>query len=93
MQRRKESQADYKLVCKAFGTDPAPMMEVPKAALTRTCPVHLLAFDQSGKVSSTNISSLDPFDDDERVAEWGGLTQYSSAFADAVSSAVNAADS
>jgi hypothetical protein len=44
-------------------------------------------------VSSTNISSLDPFDDDERVAEWGGLTQYSSAFADAVSSAVNAADS
>jgi hypothetical protein len=55
--------------------------------------VHLLAFDQSGKVSSTNISSLDPFDDDERVAEWGGLTQYSSAFAEAVSSAVNAADS
>jgi len=93
MQRLKESQADYRLVCKAFGTDPGPMMEVAKAALTKTYKVHLLAFDQSGKVSSTNISSLDPFDDDERVAEWGGLTQYSSAFADAVSSAVNAADS
>jgi len=93
MQRLKESQADYRLVCKAFGTDPGPMMEVAKAALTKTYQVHLLAFDQSGKVSSTNISSLDPFDDDERVAEWGGLTQYSSAFAEAVSSAVNASDS
>jgi predicted ATPase len=93
MQRLKEAQADYRVVCKAFGTDPGPMMEVAKAALTKTYQVHLLAFDQSGKVSSTNISSLDPFDDDEHVAEWGGLTQYSSAFADAVSSAVNAADS
>lgn len=93
MQRLKEVQADYRLVCKAFGADPGPMMEVAKAALTKTYRVHLLAFDESGKVSSTNISSLDPFDDDERVAEWGGLTQYSSAFAEAVSSAVNASDS
>jgi hypothetical protein len=93
MQRLKEAQADYKLVCKAFGADPGPMKEVAKAALTKTYRVHVLSFAESGKVSSTNISSLDPFDDDERVAEWGGLTQYSSAFADAVSSAVNAADS
>jgi hypothetical protein len=93
MQRLKEVQADYRLVCKAFGADPGPMMEVAKAALSKTYRVHLLAFDESGKVSSTNISSLDPFDDDERVAEWGGLTQYSSAFAEAVSSAVNASDS
>jgi energy-coupling factor transporter ATP-binding protein EcfA2 len=93
MQRLKEVQAYYRLVCKAFGADPGPMMEVAKAALSKTYRVHLLAFDESGKVSSTNISSLDPFDDDERVAEWGGLTQYSSAFAEAVSSAVNASDS
>lgn len=93
MQRLKEAQADYKLVCKAFGADPAPMKDVAQAALTKTYRVHLLAFDESDKVSSTNISSLDPFDDDERVAEWGGLTQYSSAFAEAVSSAVNASDS
>jgi len=93
MQRLKEAQADYRLVCKPFDADPGPMKEVAKAALTKTYRVHLLTFDESSKVSSTNISSLDPFDDDERVAEWGGLTQYSSAFADAVSSAVNAADS
>jgi hypothetical protein len=68
------------------------MKKVAKAALTKTYRVHVLSFAESGKVSSTNISSLDPFDDDERVAEWGGLTQYSSAFAEAVSNAVNAAE-
>lgn len=93
MQRLKEAQADYKLVCKAFGADPGPMKDVAQAALTKTYRVHLLSFTESGKVSSSDISSLDPFDDDEHVAEWGGLTQYSSAFADAVSSAVNASDS
>jgi hypothetical protein len=93
MQRLKEAHADYKLICKAFAADPGPMKEVAKAALTKTYRVHLLSFTESGKVTSSDISSLDPFDDDEHVAEWGGLTQYSSAFADAVSSAVNASDS
>jgi hypothetical protein len=93
MQRLKEAHADDKLVCKAFGADHISMKEVAKAALAKSAYVHLLDFNESGKVSSTDISSLDPFDDDERVAEWGGLTQYSSAFAEVVSSAVNAFES
>ncbi|AHK78166.1 hypothetical protein M911_02070 [Ectothiorhodospira haloalkaliphila] len=33
---------------------------------------------EGGGVSTRDISSLDPLDDDERVADWGGLTLFSS---------------
>lgn len=38
----------------------------------------------SGKVTSTNISSLDAGSDDSAVSEWGGLSQFSSKVADIV---------
>jgi hypothetical protein len=93
LQRLKEYHADPSLVCKGFGVDPAQLFQVAEAALSKSYRVHLLDFDSDGSVSSTDISSLDPFDEDDRIAEWGGLTQYSSAFAEAVSIAVNAVES
>lgn len=93
LQRLKELHADPALVCKGFGVDPAQLNQVAEAALSKTYHVHLLDFAADGSVSSADISSLDPFDEDERIAEWGGLTQYSSAFAEAVSNAVNAVES
>jgi len=46
-------------------------------------------FDIQGKVISKDISTLDPFSEDESVAGWGGLTEFSSRFGNAVRKAVN----
>lgn len=50
---------------------------------------HHLAFGNDGRVRSADISDLDPGSEDERVAGWGGLTEFSSRFGDAVRKAVN----
>jgi hypothetical protein len=44
------------------------------------------------KVTSVDISELDPSSSDDRIAGWGGLTEYSSRFGDAVRNAVNESD-
>ncbi|MBI4817863.1 MAG: hypothetical protein HY791_16505 [Deltaproteobacteria bacterium] len=62
---------------------------VAEAALTKDYRAHLLAFESDGKVRSTDISVLDPSSEDDRVAGWGGLTEFSSRFGDAVRAAVN----
>jgi len=75
------------------GTAPSQQLQkVAKAALEKTYRVHFLAFDDDGKVQSTDISDLDPEDDDERVSGWGGHTEFSSRFGDAVRDAVNESD-
>lgn len=82
--------ARWKLVCEAFNVQSAQQMKtVAEEALKKTYRAHLLDFDQDGKVTSVNISDLDPMSDDERVAGWGGLTEYSSRFGDAVRKAAN----
>jgi hypothetical protein len=90
LRRLKESQARWQLVCKGFdiGTS-QQMQQVAKAALEKDCRVYLMAFGKDGKVRSTDISALDPGSDDEQIAEWGGLTEFSSRFGDAVRTAVN----
>jgi hypothetical protein len=65
------------------------MQSVAQAALAKEYRVHLLAFGKDGKVHSTEISDLDPGSEDDRVAEWGGLTEFSSRYGDAVRAAVN----
>lgn len=89
MRLLKEHHARWQLVCEAFTVSPAPMRAVAKAALTKDYRAFLLDFGPDGKVTSTDISTLDPGSDDERVAGWGGLTGYSSHFADVVRTAVN----
>ena len=65
------------------------MHAVAEAALEKDYRAFLLQFGSDGSVNSVDISDLDPSSDDERVAGWGGLTSYSSRFADAVRDAVN----
>ena len=85
-----ENEAGWKRVCEAFGvTASKQMQKVMEAALNKSYQTHLLAYEDDGKVHSTDISSLDPGSDDERVAGWGGLTGFSSRFGDAVRRAVN----
>ncbi len=91
LRRLKECRADWRLVCGAFGVgQSASMRRVAEAALTKDYRVHLLAFASGGKVTSTEISGLDPDASDSKEAEWGGLTGYSSKFGAAVRAAVNA---
>jgi len=44
---------------------------------------------ETGKVTSRDISNLDPGSSDDAEAEWGGLTAFSSRFGDAVRAAIN----
>jgi hypothetical protein len=82
--------ARWQLLCEAFDVAKSPQVQkVAMAALKKDYRVYLLAFKEDGRVQSTDISELDPSADDERMAGWGGLTEFSSRFGDAVRTAVN----
>jgi energy-coupling factor transporter ATP-binding protein EcfA2 len=90
MRQLKDHQARWQLVCEAFDVETSPPMhKVAAEALRKEYRAHLLQFGDNGKVSSKDISALDPSSADEHVAGWGGLTEYSSRFGDAVRKAVN----
>ncbi len=94
MRRLQEHHARWQLVCEAFDvTKSQQIQKVAEAALEKDYRAHLLDFGANGKVTSTEISELDPSSEDERIAGWGGLTEYSSRFGDAVRKAVNESES
>ena len=94
MRQLQAQQARWQLVCEAFGVQhPQQMKAVAKSALDKDYRAHLLQFDRRGRVTSMEISELDPSSEDERIAGWGGLTEYSSRFGEAVRKAVNEAGS
>jgi ABC-type multidrug transport system fused ATPase/permease subunit len=92
MRQLKEYNASWELVCEAFNIKPqqkSQMRKVAESALGKDYRVYLMDFDKRGKVVSKDISTLDPFSEDESVAGWGGLTEFSSRFGDSVRKAVN----
>lgn len=89
MRNLQDHDARWQLVCEAFDVDARAMQQVAKAALEKDYRAYLLRFDSDGAVTSTDISTLDPGDEDEGVAGWGGLTEYSSRFGDVVRRSVN----
>lgn len=92
MNQLKSHQASWQVVCDAFSVQPSQQMQpVAESALTKEYRAYLLEFGDEGKVRSKDISTLDPSSEDERIAGWGGLTEYSSRFGDAVRTAVNEA--
>lgn len=90
LRRLREHAARWQLVCRAFDLEPSQQLKkVAESALERTYCVYHLAFDEDGRVRAQDISELDPMSEDERMAGWGGLTEFSSRFGDAVRDAVN----
>lgn len=90
LRRLQESGARWQSVCEAFDVPSSQVMSgVARAALDKEYRAHLLAFEADGKVRSTDISELDPMSEDERIAGWGGLTEFSSRFGEVVRRAVN----
>lgn len=89
MRQLRTQSAQWKSVCEAFDVKQQPMRAVAETALAKDYRAFLMQFRDDGKVTSVDISTLDPSSDDPRVAGWGGLTSYSARFADAVRDAVN----
>ncbi|MFH1690416.1 MAG: hypothetical protein ABIE42_09295 [Candidatus Eisenbacteria bacterium] len=89
LRRLQEHKARWQLLCQAFNVPTAGMKLVADAALEKEYRVNALAFEDDGKVVSKDISTLDPSDEDSRISGWGGLTEHSSRFGDAVRTAVN----
>ncbi|WGG48478.1 AAA family ATPase [Rugamonas sp. DEMB1] len=90
MRQLKKYNARPELVCNAFDvTASIAMKNVAKEAITKDYRAYLMEFDGKRKVNSVDISELDPSSDDERISGWGGLTEFSSRFGDAVRNAVN----
>ncbi|WP_197083122.1 AAA family ATPase [Chromobacterium sp. LK11] len=93
MRQLRENNARWQLVCEAFGLASSPAMHrVAEEAIEKEYRAHLLQFNDEGKVVSEDISELDPSSDKESVSGWGGLTEFSSRFGDAVRKAVNEAE-
>jgi hypothetical protein len=90
LRRLQEMEARWQLVCDGFGVaNKASLQKVARAALKKELRTHLLSFGDDGKVSSKDISDLDPGSEDDDVSGWGGLTGFTSRFGDAVRRAVN----
>jgi AAA domain, putative AbiEii toxin, Type IV TA system/AAA ATPase domain len=91
LERMKSHSAKASQVCKAFGAPATQsLMKVTTDALLKTYRVHVLAFDDAGKkVQSRDISGLDPSSENEDEANWGGLTEFSSNYGDALRDVVN----
>jgi hypothetical protein len=91
LRRLKESRARWQLVCEGFGVENrGSMKKVAEEALRKDLRAYLMAFGPSDhKVHAKDISSLDPGDEDDDVAGWGGLTGFSSQFGAAVRNAAN----
>ncbi len=94
MRQLQAHHASWQLLCEAFDVSSSQQMHrVAESALTKDYRAHLLQFEAGGKVTSKEISELDPSSKDESISGWGGLTEYSSRFGDVVRKAVNEAES
>jgi AAA domain, putative AbiEii toxin, Type IV TA system len=94
LQRLASYDAPYKLVCDAFSVPTqarTSLKPVAEAALQKRIQTYILAYDENIQVAARDISTLDPEDEDDAVAGWGGLAGYSSRFGEAVREAANRA--
>jgi AAA domain, putative AbiEii toxin, Type IV TA system len=77
----------------AFGLERSQALElVMDNALSSQYRVYFLSMSSRGRVTTREISRLDPDSPDEAEADWGGLTGFSSRFGEAVRGAVNESD-
>lgn len=92
LQRLKDYKARWQIVSEAFEAENASSLrDVAKAALAKDYRVHYLSFGEDARVCSKDISSLDAGDPDDDISGWGGLTELSSRFGDAVRRAASEA--
>lgn len=92
-QQLKLAKAGWRDVLEGVGLPKVKTLsEVGEAALSATCKAHHLFFDEKNRVCSQDISSLDVGSEDIREAEWGGLTEFTTSYAETVEKAVARAE-
>jgi hypothetical protein len=91
VRRLHDHSARWQLLAHAFGAqETQSIRKVMEHALGAKYRVYFMDIDQATRrVTSRDISHLDPDAPNENEASWGGLTGFSSRFGDAVRSAVN----
>ncbi len=91
IRRLHEHSARWQLLTHAFrANETQSMHKVMDYALAADYRVYFMDIDQkTRRVTTRDISQLDPDASDNNEATWGGLTGFSSRFGDAVRSAVN----
>jgi len=83
------NDSDIKYLYQLFDLKPSPPMTELFENILKQKKFSTYYFDQKEDgVEVRDISSLDPFDEDLSVADWGGLTSFSSRASDVVSQAV-----
>jgi len=94
IRRIAEHRARSQLLFDAFGLDRSPALRtVMDNALRSDYRVYFFKLDASTRrVTTHDISTLDPGAADEGEANWGGLTGFSSRFGEAVRASVNEAE-
>lgn len=95
IRRLAENKARWQLLCSAFDVRTSQdLRQVLEHAITCTYRVFFLDMDATrGRVTSRDISGLDPESTNRGEADWGGLTGFSSRFGEAVRKAVNERES
>jgi hypothetical protein len=89
IRRLQENEARWQLLGNAFGVEQARAVQsVMEHALKCEYRVFFMRYEK-GVVRSQDISGLDPGSSEDAEADWGGLTGFSSRFADAVRAAAN----
>lgn len=76
------------LLLQAMGNEHPSLKPIAQKLLTKTMKVYALSFDNAQKHRCTDISSLNPSDENKDIAGWGGITTLSEAAARAVAKGV-----
>lgn len=85
----RQAKDGAKLLRAAFGLPSRPeVTRFLKASLEKDLRTFVLDFNEK-RVTSRDISSLDPGAEDEAIRGWGGLTNFSGRFHDAISAGMN----
>lgn len=89
----KEHNADPESLYALFQLERSPAItEIFRSVLDeKTLTTSYFEPQANGKVVVQDISSLDPFDENEAVADWGGLTSFSTLAADVVAAVIQEA--
>jgi hypothetical protein len=97
LQRLKRYRARWQAVLKLFGIEGISKADAPgeaflaSQALSKDYRTYLLDFDSDRRVTSQDISSLDPSSPDDAIAGWGDLTGLGGKMADVVTETVREA--
>ncbi|TVQ05947.1 MAG: ATP-binding protein [Leptolyngbya sp. DLM2.Bin27] len=84
-----EENPDTKYLCQLFGLKLSPSINKMFGDILKNKKILTYYFDHQEKgVSVRDISSLDPVNVDSDIADWGGLTSFSSRVSDVISQAI-----